>query len=43
MRDGATGLGRVSPRVPAALVAQLRELERKIVAGIVRVPGVDPT
>ena len=42
MRDGATGLGRISPKVPPRLVAQLRELERKIVAGTVRVPGVAP-
>jgi basic membrane protein A len=37
MRDGAAGLGRISPRVPRALVTQLRRLERQIVTGRLRV------
>jgi basic membrane protein A len=39
MRDGAAGLGRISPRVPRSLVGQLRDLERKIVSGKLRVPA----
>ena len=38
MRDGAAGLGKISARVPPALVAQLKELERRIVTGRLRVP-----
>lgn len=40
MRDGASGLGRISPRVPRPLIAQLRRLERRILAGEVTVPGM---
>ena len=43
MRDGAAGLGRVSPRVPHSLAAQVEELRQRIVAGTVRVPGVAAT
>ncbi len=39
MRDGAAGLGKISPRVPRSLVAQVRHLERRIVAGELLVPG----
>lgn len=42
MRDGAVGLGTISPKVPRALVAQLAELRRRIVAGKIVVPGVVP-
>ena len=42
MGDGAVGLGRVSPKVPRALLAQLEDLRRQIVAGRIRVPGVVP-
>ena len=42
MRDGAAGLGRISPKVPRSLAAQVEELRRRIVAGTVRVPGVVP-
>ena len=38
MRDGAAGLGKISAKVPASLVAQLKELERRIVTGRLRVP-----
>ena len=37
MRDGAAGLGRISPRVPRTLVTRLRQLERQIVTGKLRV------
>ena len=37
MRDGAAGLGRISPRVPHDLVTQLRRLERHIKSGTLRV------
>ena len=40
MRDGAAGLGRISPKVPRSLAAQVEELRRRIVAGTVRVPGI---
>lgn len=40
LRDGAAGLGRISKKVPRALVAQVEDLERRIVAGDLRVPGV---
>jgi basic membrane protein A and related proteins len=39
IRDGAAGLGRVSPRVPRALVSELRRLERQITTGKLRVSG----
>jgi basic membrane protein A len=42
MRDGAVGLGRISPKVPRALLSQLETLRRKIVAGEIRVPGALP-
>lgn len=38
IRDGATGLGKISPRVPRQLVAQVEELGRRIVSGDLRVP-----
>jgi basic membrane protein A len=37
MRDGAAGLGRISPRVPRTLVTRVRQLERQIVTGKLRV------
>lgn len=40
LRDRAVGLGKISPRVPRALVARLEELRRGIVAGDIRVPSV---
>lgn len=43
LRDGAVGLGKVSPRVPAALRAELERLEQGIVAGEIRVPGAYPS
>jgi len=39
LRDGATGLGRVSPKVPTALRKELDAVRRRIVAGEIRVPG----
>jgi basic membrane protein A and related proteins len=38
IRDGAAGLGKISPRVPRQLVAQVEELRRRIVSGDLRVP-----
>jgi basic membrane protein A len=37
MRDGAAGLGRISPRVPRDLVTQLRHLQREVISGKIRV------
>jgi basic membrane protein A len=37
MRDGAAGLGRISPRVPRPLVTQLHSLERQLKNGTLRV------
>jgi basic membrane protein A len=37
MRDGAAGLGRISPRVPHDLVTHLRRLQRQIITGKLRV------
>jgi basic membrane protein A len=42
MRDGAVGLGRISPEVPRALRKELEALRRRIVAGEIRVPGAIP-
>lgn len=42
LREDAVGLGKISPKVPAALRAQLRGLERRIASGDVRVPGAYP-
>ena len=38
--DGAVGLGRISPKVPAGYRRELDRLRRQIVAGKIRVPGV---
>jgi basic membrane protein A and related proteins len=38
MRDGAAGLGRISPKVPRPLVTQLRRLERQVTTGKLHVP-----
>jgi basic membrane protein A len=37
MRDGAAGLGKISPDVPRALVKQVEQLKRRIVSGSLRV------
>ena len=37
MRDGAAGLGTISPKVPRTLVSQLHRLERRIKTGKLRV------
>jgi basic membrane protein A len=37
IRDGAAGLGPISPRVPRPLITQLRRLERQIKTGTLRV------
>ncbi len=42
IRDGAAGLGRVSSRVPRALVSELSRLEGRIATGKLRVPGRGP-
>ena len=39
LRDGAAGLGRISPRVPATLRKELDDVRRRIVTGEIRVPG----
>ena len=39
MRDGAAGLGRISPRVPLPIVTQLHRLEGRIISGTLRVPA----
>jgi len=42
IRDGAAGLGRISPRVPRDLLTQLRGLERQIETGKLRVSAPRP-
>jgi basic membrane protein A len=42
MSDRAVGLGRISPRVPRTLLAELESLRRRIVSGEIRVPGAFP-
>ena len=37
IRDGAAGLGRVSPKVPRPLISELHRLERQIKTGTLRV------
>jgi basic membrane protein A len=37
IRDGAAGLGKISPRVPRDLVRQIEKLKRRIVSGDLRV------
>jgi basic membrane protein A len=43
LRDGGVGLGKISPKVPRKLRAELEALRRRIVAGEIRVPGMVPT
>ncbi len=43
MRDGAAGLGTISPRAPRDLVTQVRLLERRLVTGALRVPTPRPS
>jgi basic membrane protein A len=38
LRNGGVGLGRISPEVPAAVVAQVRRVERQIAAGRISIP-----
>jgi basic membrane protein A len=40
LRHGASGLGRISAKVPASLRAELERLRSRILAGKIRVPGV---
>jgi basic membrane protein A len=40
IRDGAAGLGRISPRVPRPLIMQLHRLERQLTTGSLRVSVV---
>ena len=42
LRGGSAGLGRISPRVPAALRAELDAVRRQIIQGKITVPGVAP-
>lgn len=39
LREGGAALGRISPRVPARVVAELEAVRRGIVAGRIRVPA----
>jgi basic membrane protein A len=38
MRDGGAGLGRISPKVPTALRAQLARVRQRLLSGQIRVP-----
>ena len=38
LRDGGAGLGRISPKVPASLRAQLAGVRKRILSGEIRVP-----
>ncbi len=38
LRDGGAGLGRISPKVPASLRAQLARVRERILSGEIRVP-----
>lgn len=38
LREGGSGLGRISPRVPARVIAELGAVRRGIVAGRIRLP-----
>jgi basic membrane protein A and related proteins len=40
LRHGASGLGRINPKVPATLRAELERVRSRIVAGRIRVPGI---
>jgi len=40
LRRGGTELGRISPRVPARVLAELAAVRRRIVTGDIRVPGI---
>lgn len=42
LSHGAVGLGKISRRVPAPLLAELERLERRIARGALRVPGAFP-
>jgi basic membrane lipoprotein Med (substrate-binding protein (PBP1-ABC) superfamily) len=43
LREGAVGLGTISPRVPRSLVTQLERVRRQIVSGTIRrIPTVLP-
>ncbi len=39
LRSGAVGLGRISPKVPHSLIAEMEHVRAKIVAGKIRVPS----
>lgn len=43
LRQGGAGLGRISPKVPPSLRADLNRLRRRILAGEIRVPGAAPS
>jgi basic membrane protein A and related proteins len=38
LENGGVGLGRISPKVPAAVVAQVRRVQRQIAAGSITIP-----
>jgi basic membrane protein A len=42
LRNGGASLGRISPRVPASVRAELDRLEARIVAGELHIPGAAP-
>jgi basic membrane protein A len=38
LKDNGVGVGKISPKVPAAFVTKMKQLEAKIAAGTVKVP-----
>ncbi|MGD9571244.1 MAG: BMP family ABC transporter substrate-binding protein [Thermoleophilia bacterium] len=40
LRNGGAELGRISPRVPARIRAELAAVRRRVVSGAIRVPGI---
>ena len=41
LRDNGTSLGRISPKVPPALIAELARVRRRILSGAIHVPSAD--
>ena len=39
LRDGGVGLGKISPRVPRSILADVERIRRRIVAGEIEVPA----
>jgi basic membrane protein A len=40
LRNGGVGLGRISPKVPRSLIAQVERIRRQVVAGRITVPSI---